>query len=147
MVKIEQGLITVKEAYRYIKQVQQGTVEWGWFRKIWTWKLPLKLKCFGWLAGRNELLTWDNLCCRGFTEPGRFFRVRQAPEDLTHLLLTCPVVVSIWIAVLSILKISTDWKFGIQYSWPLVHLDWKMWYKEYCTLPFLCHVGHVQISK
>lgn len=75
--KIEKGLITFKEAYRYIKQVQQGSVEWGWFRKIWTWKLPLKLKCFGWLDGSNELLTWDNLCCRGFTEPGRFFRVRQ----------------------------------------------------------------------
>lgn len=49
----------------FITQVQQVIVEWGWFRKKWTWELPLKFKLF-WMVGWNII----------FTGPGRCVKVR-----------------------------------------------------------------------
>lgn len=80
-----------------------------WYRKIWAWKLPLKLKCFGWLARRSKILTWESLGHRGFCGPDRCLLCRDTLKDMTHMLLICPIEVSIWITMLNILKIYVDW--------------------------------------
>lgn len=58
---------------------------------------------------------------------------KVALEDVTHLLLMCPLVVSIWISMLNILKIFSDCNTTFVAAYIL---DWKMGYKYYRTLPF-----------
>jgi hypothetical protein len=44
--------------------------DFSWTFQIWNWKVPLKLKLFVWLAGKERILTWDALRRRGWSGPG-----------------------------------------------------------------------------
>ena len=44
-----------------------------WRRKIWNWKIPLKIKCFLCLCLVNKILTWGNILKGGFIGPGICF--------------------------------------------------------------------------
>jgi len=51
------GTVTTKVAYDTIYSQTFGLAEPWWAYQIWTWKAPLKLKCFMWLLLHNRILT------------------------------------------------------------------------------------------
>ena len=55
------GNISSKTAYQAIVQSSLNYVHKWWYKLLWKWRIPLKFKCFMWLAFQICLKTWDNL--------------------------------------------------------------------------------------
>lgn len=64
------GSLTVKNIYNAFLQQMNLEVDFSWTRQIWHWQVPLKLKFFTWLAGKQKILTWEALRHRGWEGPG-----------------------------------------------------------------------------
>lgn len=63
-----------------------------------------------WVVGlKNKILTWENLCKRGFARPGNCAMCTKDIEDINYLFFVCPFVVSIWIGVTKILNFIAGW--------------------------------------
>jgi len=73
----KKGQLQVKEVYNYILQ---GSCKKGpnafWFHKSWNWDIPLKLKCFVWLAAHNKMLMCYNFLEKEFHGPGSALAMR-----------------------------------------------------------------------
>lgn len=52
-----EGQVSVEEAYFHITHAPPHLMSKRWFTNIWSWNIPLKLKCFGWLAWHKKILT------------------------------------------------------------------------------------------
>ena len=52
---------------------------------LWSFSIPLKIKCFIWLAVGNRILTWENLMKRGWLGPGMCALCRNGEESVQHL--------------------------------------------------------------
>jgi hypothetical protein len=55
------GIISVKNLYAALLNQLNFGVDHSWFFQLWNWEVPLKLKLFIWLAGKEKTLTWDVL--------------------------------------------------------------------------------------
>ena len=55
------GNIYAKATYQAIVHTSSSLVHKWWYKIIWKWMIPLKFKCFIWMALQNCLKTWDNL--------------------------------------------------------------------------------------
>lgn len=62
---VAHGSVSANLAYNSIFAELCPNNHW-WHSAIWKLSLPLKIKCFIWLALSKKILTWDNLCQRGF---------------------------------------------------------------------------------
>jgi hypothetical protein len=51
------GLITVNNIYTTINNTIWHSNISGWRINFWTWKLPLKIKLFNWIADENKIPT------------------------------------------------------------------------------------------
>jgi hypothetical protein len=51
------GLILVKNIYTVINNIIWHNNISGWRMNFWSWKLPLKIKLFNWLATENKIPT------------------------------------------------------------------------------------------
>lgn len=82
---IKCGSVTARHAY--ILQVQQGLADgyFGWLRRFWSWRTPLKMKCFTWLAFFDKILTWPNLQKRGFEGPAVCCLCRGGGNNLSFV--------------------------------------------------------------
>ena len=58
--------VSAKSLYEAISYICTNYNKKWWYKKIWKWHLPLKLKCFLWLCLENRILTWDNLIKHGW---------------------------------------------------------------------------------
>lgn len=87
----------------------------SWFSFLWRWDIPLKLKLFVWLAGKEKPLTWDALRRRGWERPGICPLCCSASEDIHHLLVYCSFTQMVWSHVLSHLSLSLAWS-GTSFS-------------------------------
>ncbi len=65
-------------------------------RHLWSISIPLRIKLFIWLAGRNRLLTADLLAKRGWQGPSICVLCGADVENLVHLLFRCPFARSMW---------------------------------------------------
>lgn len=81
----EEGRITVKDAYSHILMKLTSSIFLWSCKKLWQWNFPLKLKVFGWICFRNMILTWDNLCKRGFSGSSRCALCKRKEENISHL--------------------------------------------------------------
>jgi hypothetical protein len=63
------GLISVRNIYTTISNTTNNINTTGWRKHLWTWKIPLKVKLFIWLADKNKISTWDNLQRKAGTVP------------------------------------------------------------------------------
>ena len=86
----ESRLITVKNLYIALQKQHFSDPVLSWIHKLWKLQLPLKLKLFSWLVGKDKLLTWEALQRRGWVGPSICSLCKSAPEDLHHLLMHCP---------------------------------------------------------
>jgi len=102
---IRNDWISVKETYDHITSTSQAPPFSDITSMLWKWEVPLKIKCFSWLAIRNCILTWDNLDRRGFFGPSWCCLCRQDSEDFLHLFIRTPFAVEIWARVATILGV------------------------------------------
>lgn len=58
--------MVVNEIYKFISNPTPSAEDHIWLQKSLDWEFPLKLKCFGWLALHDKILTWEILSCRYF---------------------------------------------------------------------------------
>ncbi len=63
---------------------------------LWTIKIPLRAKIFLWLAGRNRVLTAEQLVERGWSGPTICLLCCQDEENLDHLLFRCAYAIAVW---------------------------------------------------
>jgi hypothetical protein len=84
------GSLSVKNLYIALHNQRFEAVDNSWFSLIWRWELPLKLKLFIWLAGKEKPLTWEALRRRGWEGPGICPLCCKDSEDIHHLLVFVP---------------------------------------------------------
>ena len=60
------GAVTSHLAYLHLLSRDDHGIGTWWAYQIWRWSLPLKIKCFYWLLLHHRVLTWENLCRRGW---------------------------------------------------------------------------------
>ena len=63
---------------------------------LWRHCFPLKIKCFVWLALKNQVLTWDNLMARGWQGPGCCGLYLSGEDSVHHLFVDCSVTRSVF---------------------------------------------------
>jgi hypothetical protein len=90
------GAITVKNLYTALQFQLISDVDKPWIKQLWNWNVPLKLKLFSWLAGKDRILTWEALQRRGWEGPGFCSLCKKASEDLPHLMIHCPFTREVW---------------------------------------------------
>jgi len=73
-------------------------------------KMPLKLKCFAWLMLSNKIITWDNLCKRGFNGLGLCVLCYQNVESVHHIMNDYAFTCNIWQHVMKHCGISFNWQ-------------------------------------
>jgi hypothetical protein len=134
------GSITVKNIYAALLQQLNLGDEISWIQQIWNWKVPLKLKLFIWLAGKERILSWDALRRRGWEGPGICLLCSKASEDIHHLLVHCAFTKEVWNRLFKHYSLSFSWSgfsisdcfslWSTQKSAPLslaVHVCWQIW--------------------
>jgi hypothetical protein len=103
------GNLSVKNIYQALMNQRFSVLDYSWFSLIWRWEIPLKLKLFFWLAGKEKTLTWDLLRRRGWEGPGICLLCSSATEDIHHLLIHCPFTQLVWSHVIKKLSLQTNW--------------------------------------
>jgi hypothetical protein len=134
------GSITVKNIYAALQHQLISEVDIPWIQHLWNWKVPLKLKLFSWLVGKEKILTWEALQRRGWEGPGICLLCKNAPEDLQHLLIHCPFSKEVWYRSIKHFSIPIDWcgssisdcfsLWSSHKSAPpslAVHISWQIW--------------------
>ena len=58
---------------------------------LWGLCFPLKIKCFVWLALKNQILTWDNVVGRAWHGFGRCELCLLGEDSVQHLFVDCSV--------------------------------------------------------
>jgi len=130
------GKITAKSAFLHLSSVSgPGDSRW-WDLSIWRLGAPLKIVCFFWLLMNSRILTWEQLCKRGWSGPGYCVLCKMDSEDINHLFIHCPVTNMIWQYVCDELHIAMSWRYTTLTScfdrWSTVH-------KRFKSLPlFIC---------
>ncbi len=75
-------------------------------KKIWKFKIPLKIKIFLWLVLKNRILTKDNLFKRGWRKCDKLCQFCDKEESIQHLFFECSVAKLIWNVMLCALNIT-----------------------------------------
>jgi hypothetical protein len=104
----------------------------GWRMHLWTWKLPLKIKLFNWLADENKIPTWDNLQRKGWTGPNICQLCYKDAETVQHLFTQCHFTRQVWDKIALDHHITTAW-IGTSLSACLAH--WTSNERNYKLLP------------
>jgi ribonuclease HI len=104
------GSLTVKNIYfAYLLQMKLQT-DHSWTSHIWNWQIPLKLKLFIWLAGKEKILSWEALRHRGWEGPGICPLCKQESEDVHHLLVHCIFTKEVWHLLTNFFPQPVDWR-------------------------------------
>ncbi len=87
------GRFSVSSAYNFLTF---DGVDDSNIRHLWSLRIPLRIKLFLWLAGRNRLLTADLLARRGWQGPSICVLCGADVENLVHPLFRCPFARAMW---------------------------------------------------
>jgi hypothetical protein len=129
------GQVNVKDAYEALMfKAVQVNIDW-WKNSIWSWNLPLKIRLFNWLLLNNSILTWDNLCCRGFCGPGFCILCNQAEESVSHLMCNCAFIQAVWEKICVLANDNFVWAFNNPLD---CFFHWSRSRRNYLELP--CYV-------
>jgi hypothetical protein len=104
------GTLSVKNLYTALLNQSSQGVDSSWFSQIWNWTIPLKIKLFLWLAGKEKILTWDMLRRRGWEGPNICLLCRRAPEDAHHLFIHCIFAREVWTYLLNHFSLPFTWR-------------------------------------
>jgi hypothetical protein len=83
------GHISVKNIYMAIANTTIHNNRNGWCKKLWIWKIPLKIKLFNWLADESKIPTWDNLLRKGWMGPNICQLCYREAKTVQHLFIQC----------------------------------------------------------
>lgn len=86
------GTFSVKSFYRALC-VQQASSP---LKKVWNYKIPLKIKVFLWLLLRGRILTKDNMFKGGWRKGSLNCQFCDKSETIQHLFFECPIAKLIW---------------------------------------------------
>lgn len=86
------GVFSVKSFYNALC-VQQIDIP---LKKIWSFKILLKIKIFIWILLRGKILTKDNLFRRGWRKGETKCQIWDKHESIQHLFFDCSLVRLIW---------------------------------------------------
>jgi hypothetical protein len=96
------GKFTVNSFYKALKMQQVIFPH----KKLWGFKVPLKIKIFIWLFTKNKILTKDNLFKRGWRKGKANCQFCDQTETLQHLFFDCPLARLLWNIVKCALNIN-----------------------------------------
>jgi hypothetical protein len=82
----------------------------SWTSHIWNWQIPLKLKFFIWLAGKEKILSWEALRHRGWEGPGICPLCKLESEDVHHLMVHCIFTKEVWHLLTKSFPQPVDWR-------------------------------------
>ena len=101
----KRGAFTVRSAYfvavkildtRVNGECSSGDPNSLIWRKIWSMKLPEKIKIFSWRACVNGLPLLTNMVAKGIQTPYTCPICDEEPESLIHGLISCEFALSVW---------------------------------------------------
>ena len=101
----KRGDFTVKSAYFVVVKILDTRVEGEYssgdpnarvWRKIWSLKLPGKIKFFSWRACVNGLPVLTNLVTKGIQTSCTYPICDEELESLVHALISCDFALSVW---------------------------------------------------
>ncbi|KAL0001183.1 hypothetical protein SO802_014964 [Lithocarpus litseifolius] len=161
------GVFTVKSAYfvptKLLDKRDEGECSSGdpnaqiW-RKIWSLKLPGKIKIFSWRACVNGLLVLTNMAAKGIQTSCVCPICDEVPESLIHALISCDFALSVWslwqnCPIEAMLKVRdfNDLVFQISSSSDAKHLEfffaisWSVWYNRNKLIHGECGLPPLQI--
>lgn len=87
------GQFTVKSAYTALKDGPRIITRQ---QNIWEWKVPPRIRVFGWLTSLNRILTIDNLIKKGWTLVNRCPMRKLNLESVQHLFNECPFAINLY---------------------------------------------------
>jgi hypothetical protein len=102
------GHTTVKNIYTAIANSTVHNNILGWRKKLWIWKIPLKIKLFNWLANENKIPTWDNLLRKGWMGPNICQLCNRDAESVQHLFIHCHFT-QVWDKIAIDLNTTSAW--------------------------------------
>ncbi|XP_021649595.2 uncharacterized protein LOC110641985 [Hevea brasiliensis] len=138
------GTYSVKSGYNvavdYYLNILQHIVPRKWLR-LWSLKIPLKMKLFTWKALRDVLPMKSNLISRGVLVDSNCFSC-GAVEDINHVMLSCPKAKECWdILNFNLQSFSfVDFHSGLLEQndlFALLHavsVAWSLWQHRNCLL-------------
>jgi len=92
-----EGVVTASQAYDHLYGQKYGFPESWWATFIWNWHIPQRIRCLLWLLINDKILTWDNLCKRGWVGPGFYPLCKVELESIHHLFVTCSFTRQKWV--------------------------------------------------
>lgn len=103
------GEVTALLAYNLQVGLNCDVLVLGWTKKLFTGRMPLKLKCFTWLAFFDKILTWPNLQKWGFEGPGMCCLCSKEVETTAHLFGLCYFFLRIWLHLEKFFGFYFEW--------------------------------------
>jgi glycosyltransferase involved in cell wall biosynthesis len=88
---IKSGLFTVRSMYLHTIDTHPPFQH----KKIWKWRLPLKIKFFRWFLQKGVVLTKDNLAKKNWKGSQKCVCCNMN-ETIQHLFMQCPLAKMIW---------------------------------------------------
>lgn len=109
---VKTGNLIDKTTYDRIMQEKYIFPHNWWYKQIWKWNLPLKIKCFLWHALQGTLKTWDNLLRRGWCGPNWCILCKEDSKNINHLFVFCSFGRRVWNFCCTKLTVTKDWEDG-----------------------------------
>jgi hypothetical protein len=102
---VKSGTYSVKLGYlALVEGSLEGGIKW-WWKSIWKWNAPEKMRVIFRLSMEEKILTWDAGPHRGWIGPSRCSLCRLNGELAVHLFLQCPYAKQVWNQVVLLLRI------------------------------------------
>ena len=105
----QRGMVTARKAYDLIVTNHKIVLENDIMMKIWSFNLPLKIKCFVWIMCYKKINTWDTLCKKGWCGPNRCCLCKEEAESVEHLFVSCRFLKEVIGGLSCILNVYLDW--------------------------------------
>jgi len=134
------GRVNASLAYDFLWYKEIGQPNRWWAGCIWEWKVPLKLVCFFWLTLHNKILTWDNLCLRGWHGSGLCPFCKLNSENVLHIFFDCTFARQVWEFFCATFHINWEWRLdsveghfthwknsGHSHQSLLIFICWGLW--------------------
>ncbi|CAN1121954.1 Putative ribonuclease H protein At1g65750 [Linum perenne] len=103
------GHFSIKTAYNLICETNFRPIS-RWWRAVWKWNGPNRIRHFLWLVVRDKLLTNEVRCQRGFSSDAICSRCSSETESILHILRDCDFAREAWSAVGGFETDGDDWK-------------------------------------
>ncbi|CAN1845775.1 Putative ribonuclease H protein At1g65750 [Linum perenne] len=107
------GLFSIKSAYNLICETESRPTS-SWWKAVWKWNGPNRIRHFLWLAVRDKLLTNDVRCRRGLCPDAVCSCCGSGNETILHVLRDCEFARDTWLKVGGIELNGNDWQLPLE---------------------------------